>query len=700
MLNAIFDNPICVTCDRIKSNHVKEVHCMRVSVILPYDEASKYYERWAHEEKNIDFKNDLFSAQRCTLSFAAEEICLHLERAGIDVKVTDEKSDVNVILKCRDMEGEEFDIFTEGTDVILDGESRKGTLYAAYEFLEAQGIRWYSPIQDYVPTLTTITMPEAKHYRYELPYGRGFHFEQLMKEGERFIIWMARNRLNLHNCHAHSKALQDKLGFVYKIGGHIFEKILHPKNITEDGRYYIDAHKDWYGKRDEEITADNAINAQFCVSNPELLDVLADTVIDKIKNEWKNENLFELAGFDTWGKSCQCDKCRKLGNGTDVTLHFLSHIRKRVDEAYASGEIDHNIKLSFDIYEGTATLEAPSKPVPQNLLDAGDYGMYSPILRCYDHDLYDTSCKKNQIYERTLRDWSNSGMAFAINEYYNVSKFEDLPILFTTRMKNEIKYYIESGAKEIQYMHVPFLEWGVRTITQYLYANLSRDKDCDADALIDKYFDDLYGKYSARAKEAYELIEDATRLCMSWRGWFETGLLTFLCEWDGSVPTEPFHKEYHLGDNAVSLGYESVFKLRKALKLLRDIKYEELSVITPDTFAGGSGALNPGQQKKVPLGTPILNRINEDIRGVLYGADVYELMVLCHDYYNALYEGRADAKELYNKIKELGDRMSEYTFGINFEMYTPDSELRTALKHSQLTNLYYKIIANNNIKEK
>lgn len=673
---------------------------MTVSIILPYEESSKYYERWAHEEARIDFKNDLFSAQRCTLSFAAEELCTHFKRAGLDAKVTDERADVNIILKSRGLTGEEFDISVDGSDIILEGDSRRGTLYAAYELLEAQGIRWYSPNQDYIPEITHITMPELRHYKYELPNGRGFHFEQLMKEGERFILWMARNRLNLHNCHAHSKPLQDKLGFVYKIGGHIFEKILNPMNITEDGRYYIDAHKDWYGKRKEEITADNAINAQFCASNNELLDVLADIVIDKIKNEWKNENVFELAGFDTWGKSCQCPDCLKLGNGTDVTLHFLSHIRKRIDEAFAKGEIDHNVKLSFDIYEGTDTMEPPSMPVPQNLIAAGDYGIYSPILRCYDHDLYDTSCRKNQIYEHALRGWSGSGMDFGINEYYNVSKFEDLPILFTKRMKNEIKYYIESGAKDIQYMHVPFLEWGVRTITQYLYANLSRDKNCDADRLIDKYFDDLYGKYSDRAREAYELIEDATSLCMSWRGWFETGLLTYLCEWDGAVPTEPFHKEYHLGDNAVASGYDSVNKLKEALAILKNIKAEELCSITPDMFDGGSGALNPGQQKKIVLGTPILNRINEDIRGVLYGADVYELMVLCLDYYDSLYEDRDDAKELYERIKSLGDRMSEYTFGINFEMYTPDSELRTALKHSQLTNLYYKIIANNNVKEK
>ncbi len=673
---------------------------MKINILIPYDESPKYYKRWAHEEDNIDFKSQKDLAQRCTLSYAAEEICSYLVKAGLDAQVSETKGDTNIILECLGGNGEEFDIISDGSDIILRGQGRVGTLYAAYELLEAQGIRWYAPKEEYVPNLTELQMPVFRHYKYDMPNGRGFHFEQLLKESTTFLTWMARNRLNLHNCHAHSKPLQDKLGFVYKIGGHIFEKILNPMNITEDGRYYIDAHKDWYGKRDGEITADNAINVQFCASNKELLDVLADTVIDKIKNDWKNENVFELAGFDTWGSSCRCEQCRKKGNGTDITLYFLSHIRKRVDEALEKGEIDHNIKLSFDIYEGTDTLEAPSMPVPQNLIDAGDYGIYSPILRCYDHDLYDKTCEKNHIYARTLQGWSESGMDFGINEYYNVSKFEDMPILFTKRMKNEIKYYIDSGAKDIQYMHVPLLEWGVRTLTQYMYANLSRDKDCDADYLIEKYYRDIYGKYSDRVRNAYETIEDATSLIMSWRGWFQTGLLTHLCEWDGKVPEKPFYKEYHLGDNAVFHGYDSVYKLKKALKELRDIKYEELSTITPDMFDDGSGALNPGQQKKIALGTPILNRINEDIRGLKYGVDVFELMVLCLDYYYALYEGRQDADELYARIKELGDTMNEYTFGVNFEMYTPDSELRTALTHSQLTNLYYKIIANNNIKEK
>lgn len=669
---------------------------MQISIIIPYDEAPKYYKRWANEEAKIDFLNQKEIADRCTLSYAADEICTYLQKAGLDASVKEQKGEFNIVLTTLGKNGEEFDIIKDGNDIILQGDSRVGTLYAAYELLEAQGIRWYSPKEEYVPIVSELKMPDFRHYRYDMPKGRGFHFEQLLKESTTFLVWMARNRMNLHNCHAHSKPLQDKLGFVYKTGGHIFEKILDPMNITEDGRYYIDAHKDWYGKRDGEITAENAINAQFCVSNTELMDVLADTVIDRIKNEWKNEHVFELAGFDTWGSCCQCPECLKLGNGSDVTLHFLSHIRKRVDEAYLAGEIDHNIRLSFDIYEGTDTMEPPLNPVPQNLIDAGDFGMYSPILRCYDHDLYDTSCKKNQIYERCLAGWAKTGMAFAINEYYNVSKFEDLPLLFTKRMKNEIKYYIESGATEIQYMHVPLLEWGIRSLTQYLLAALSRDRNADADALIDKYFNDNYGTYAQKAKQAYMLIENATRYIMSWRGWFGTSILTHLCEWNGQKPDKPFYKEYHLGDNAVAYGYEMVIELNRALKILRDIKYCEYSKLTPDMFDGGSNALNPGQQKAIRLGSALLNKVNEDIRGLKYGIDVFELTTLCLDYYHSLYEGRHDSDELFNKIRILGDKMSEYTFGVNFEAYTPDSELRTALKHSQLTNLYYKIIANNN----
>lgn len=665
-----------------------------LTVVLPYPEADKYYEGWAHEENTVDFVNDQKKAIRCTVSYAAEEICTYLNKAGLEVRVSDVKGDKNIFLYCENNPGEEFDIKKDGEDIYLIGESRKGLLYAAYELLEAQGIRWYSPQLEYVPELTKLVIPECKHYKYDMPDGRGFHFEGLLKESIGLSVWMARNRMNIHACFPHSKKTQEKLCFTFKTGGHVFTKILDPKNIAENGGYYVDVHKDWYGKRDGEITAENAINVQFCVTNEELLDVLSDTVIDKINGDWKNEEVFELAGFDTWGASCNCEKCTKLGNGTDRTLYYLSHIRKRIDEALKKGIIDHNVRLSFDAYEGTDTLEAPINPVPENLIKAGDYPLFCPILRCYKHNFDDAGCDKNRVYERTLSDWTKTGMMLAMNEYYNVSKYEELSLVFKTRMEHDIKYYIDKGITEIEYMHTPVLEWGVRAVNQYLLANISRGRNCDTEKLVKKYYSDIYGKYADKAEMCYNMIEKAAEYIGSWRNWFDTSLLTHIQEWDGKTVNEPLYRESHLGENAVESGYETVRILTDVLCVFREIKAEETASLTPQTFADEGRALNPAEQRKKLAWSTLIDKMNEDIRGIKYTIDIFEMMTLCIDYYNSLYEKRGDDGELYERISQLAEKMNEYTYGIVYLDYFADTELRDTLQRSQLKTLYYKITAN------
>ncbi len=664
-----------------------------ITIVIPYPEAGKYFEKWAHEENLIDFKKDVERAVRCTISYAAEEICTYLIKAGLDVVVSDKKGDRNIFLSCENMGGEEFDIKSEGNDIYLLGNSRKGLLYAAYELLECQGIRWYTPQIEYVSKIEELKVPECKHYKYDMPDGRGFHFEGLLKESESLIIWMARNRMNLHACYPHSKKLQEKLCFTFKTGGHIFEKLLDPKNIANNGGYYIDVHKDWYGKRDEEITADNALGVQFCVSNEELLEELAKIIIDKIKGDWKNEDVFELAGFDTWGASCNCANCEKLGNGSDRTLHFLSHIRKRVNEAYEKGEIDHNVRLSFDAYEGTDTMEAPINPVPENLIQAGDYPLFCPILRCYAHDIDNNECDKNQIYNRTLNDWAKTGMPIAMNEYYNVSKYEDLPILFTKRMKNDIKYYIDKGVSEIQYMHTPVLSWGVRSLSQYLYANISRNRNCDTQKLIKKYFSDVYEKHADKVEKCYDIIEKATEYCGSWRNWAGASILTNILSWNGKTADVPFYHESHLGNNAVKSGYETVNMLKEVLGIFLNIKKEETGAIRPEIFDNGRLARNPEEQRKNRAGIVLIDKLSDDIRGIRYGIDVFEMMTMCLDYYNSLYEKRGDDGELYDRISLLAEKMSEYIYGIEYRAYNADTAFRDALERSQLKELYYKITA-------
>lgn len=675
---------------------------MKITILLPYSESTKYYKKWAHEEETINFDNP-FEAKRCTLCFAAEELSVYLNNIGHEAEVSDEAGEFNIIIDSEETENEEFDISMDGKNLYLKGCGRAGALYAVYELLEAQGVRWYAPKLEYVPSNTgELIIPDLKHYRYDLTKGRGFHSEGVQKESLSLELWMARNRMNRHACYPNIKNFQKKLCINCSAGGHIFEAILNPDNIEEDGRYYIDAHKDWYGKyADKETTSENALLIQPCFSNTELLDRMADLVIEKAKNKWANENVLELAGFDTWGKTCNCEKCQQIGNGSDKTLRFISHVRKRVDEATKKGELKRKIYLSFDAYEGTNTIEPPLNPVPDNLIKAGDYAMFAPILRCYQHDFDDTSCYRNSPYKKHLEGWIATGLAIGINEYYDVSKFEDLPLVFIKKIYNDIRYYINSGVDNLVYMHVPMVEWGVCTTTQYLLANITRDKNCDYYKLLKEYYSNVFGDYASEAEEAYSKIEKAMELAASWRCWGDESILCRLTwEWDGKIPEKPLYQDPHFNGKATEYGYETIKLLEEALDIMRNIKENEINSLPDYKFGENIQALNPVEQSKIKSQTMLLDKLNEDIRGILYGIDMQSIITLFVDYHEKLYEGDLKAaRELLLKIKTLGNKMSEDTNGVCFAGTIADFEVRDVLKRSQLKELYYKCLANKEIVE-
>ena len=670
---------------------------MYISVLLPYENASKYYEKWAAEEKKVNFEENPFEGQRCTVSYAAVELCTYLSKLGHTAIVSDTEGDFNIIIKAELGDSEEFEIQRIGNGIILNGMGRAGALYAVYEFLEAQGIRWYAPKLEYVPEgKTELVIPVQRHYKYDMTKGRGFHTEGLQKESLSLMTWMARNRMNMHAAFPNTVQTQKKLCIRLSVGGHVFTEILNPRNIEENGEYYIDTHRDWYGKREEEITAQNAIAVQFCATNTELLDRVSEVFIERAKNGWKNEEVFEVAGFDTWGRSCNCESCRKLGNGSDVALHYLSHIRNRINEATDKGEIKRRIYLCFDVYEGTDTMHPPINPVPQNLIDAGDFGLFCPILRCYKHFIDDESCDRNVGYKKDFEGWIKSGFPISINEYYNVSKFEDMPVLFTRTLENDVRYYIENGAERLVYMHVPMFEWGMIATTQYLLANITRDRNCNLGTLMDEYFENVFGPYKEEAKKAYNKVETALELASSWRSWGKKSCIGVLKRWDGKRPATPMFQDSHFENDIWKKGHDSIKLLSEAVEVLRGIRKKEYENISNYSFRENTLGVNPEEERRMQTNTVLLDKISEDIRGVLYAKDVWELMTLLADYYNELYLGKnAKAKITIEKIESLGAKMHEATFGMVYEVI-PEFEVRDVLKRSQLKELYYKCIANKN----
>lgn len=377
-----------------------------------------------------------------------------------------------------------------------------------------------------------------------------------------------------------------------------------------------------------------------------------------------------------------------MGNGTDKTLHFVSYVRKYLDDAIAQGRLDHDVMLAMSAYEGTGTLMPPAGKIPDNLRDGRCYIQYWPIKRCYMHSLNDTDCNANIVYKTTLEGWKD--IPIMVGEYYNVSKFEDLPYIFPSVMIKDFQYYQSLAIQGMTYMHLPMTEWGVRNLTQVLFARLSSAVNSIGDEEISLYYRDRYGKQSVRVQEAYDLIEKASRDATSWRSWGAECILSGLNNWDGRLPKKPLYQDDHLQGKAIERGTQNIELLNRAIKIMQDCKEDRIHQYFQETELKMHQSVNPVEQASQRKDA-YLQHYDEDIRLLLYGRDVMRLTVLFLQYYGGLLGG-ADTKAIWQQIEEVTGELTYRYMPFRYINSMDNIELRCEdmMERSQLRELFYR----------
>lgn len=666
---------------------------MKITVVLPYENAAAGYHLWAHEENGIDFRKEKDRATRCTVSFAAEELESYLKKLGFEVEISDKKSrNFSIILTTtQNEEGEEFTYSMDDENgFTIDGNGRVGVLYGVYEFLEKQGVYWLNPWEEIIPeNVSELTIPELRHYRASFYGNRGFNFDGTLKESEKLWLWMARYKLNTVPFRPHTVKLQRKLGFVFSYGGHVLSKILGPDYVLPDGRTQWEAHPEWFGMPEDGIQKkETAVSRNFCVSQDSALEYISQWVIDKLKREWYEADFLEVWSFDCWGGICHCEACKRLGNGTDHTLRMMSYLRSALDKAYDNGVLDRQVYLNGGAYEGTADLEPPLGPVPENIRNTRDFVAFAPINRCYAHTYDDESCEKNRFYAQCLKN--REGVTLEMVEYYNVSKFQDLPFLFTKTMAHDFKFYHENGVRNMIYMHIPMLHWDVKNLTQILFAKLCWDVDTDCAKLQDTYFRHRYGIHADAMGIAYALMEEAGKYCANWRAWSVESVLSNLMKWNGCKPTKPLQQEPHLKDTAAEEGIKSVNLYKEAIAIMEKAHSEAelLYLHTLSRAAMGNVPVNP-VELRMQRQDPATEHLQLDLIYANYGKDCMEMITLMVMYYDALrFDG--DHTAIFAKIEPLAKKMMNYFIPAEFDGLHAEVDCYDALKRCQLKGTYYR----------
>jgi len=677
---------------------------LNICIVIPFDKAEKETPIWAVEESSIDFKCDYEKAARCTSAFAATELKNYLHRTLTCSEISFSSVPIpdcfSICLDIADIAGKDcsFSIEQFKNALRITGKGRTGLLYGVYELLRMQGWRWFVPGSrgEIAPPLAdALKLPENKiKCSPSMSLGRGFDFEGISKDSIDLYLWMARNRMNIASYRSATQAFCEKLGMNLKIAaGHIFSDLLDPDLTLPSGKTIWQEHPEWFGVPADGVrTKENALSTQFCVSCPDLMEFLTEGLIKYVESTPGDTTAIDVWGFDTWGGICTCPECTKLGNGTDQMLHMCSALRDGLNNAHSSGRLERNFNLLMCGYEGTSTIQAPENPAPQNLIDAGDYLVYYPILRCYAHDLFDDTCSRNQIYGKTLKDWHKRcpDLKMHFGEYYNVSKFEDLPLLFTQHMPQDIKGYFDAGIRGSTYMHIPIVNWGMRAITQLMYAQFTWNVNTDADAFISEYFELWYGPYSGEMREIYSMVESAWSLMSSWRAWDIHSLLSQLQSWDGGKPESILLVDDHFGSTkgAVDSGLASIELLSDALDKLNVIRESDKIQSARTLTDGISIAVNPIEARKMESLAQYEWRLGEDRRGLIYGLDIMRLMTYVSMYHESLrISDSHSAKQAWEKVEQTAEALDAYYMPMTFDYPGPGFESKDALTRSQLRDV-------------
>ena len=434
------------------------------------------------------------------------------------------------------------------TITTIEGKDRVGTLYGVYAYLEQLGIRFYGlGEKGTVYPDKPSELPRNLNVT-ENPSFLSRGFIGLSNRGDKNIFyWMARNRMNYCDYTGKETHFRKKLGMVMVIGGHGVQGSFinprreypynHPKfqgdenkskdpyasgnehtgDANGDGKLtYFEAHPEWYGlrndKRSDQMAGYGGDN--YCTSNEDATKELVKNLVQSlIDGRWRNVDIVNLWMLDA-GKWCECDDCKRQGNYSDRLFEVSYAIQKGMQTARREGHLQRNILLASLAYH--ETIIPPSHPLPDDF----DYENFSvtffPIERCYAHSLADPACTEfNQFLLENYLGWTmGSGRHYKgsilIGEYYNVSSFKMLPVLFPSIMAADILWYYRTGTRHFNYMHTPTHLWGTWTLNQHLLARLLWNHETDVDALLDEYFSRYYPTSSEHTRKFYHHLEKAT----------------------------------------------------------------------------------------------------------------------------------------------------------------------------------------------
>ncbi len=393
----------------------------------------------------------------------------------------------------------------DGSVVIVGGGSR-GTLYAAYHFLEDKaGVRWWTFNEEDVPSLKSLELKGLEMSGRPFFRQRDIYRCRIPHDGGRFA---AHRRLNRDGDYA-TKA---EYGGNFTFGPPQFVHTFGPYFPEKD---YFKEHPEWYALRDGKRSP-STTNSQLCLSNREMRKELYKRLmgfIDKGETDAKERNLAPPRIYDFSANDCrnpcQCEDCQSIVRREGSEAGPLLDCLNEIAEQLAKDRPD--LMLSTLAYYHTETPPKHIRPA-KNI-----------IIRLCDTDTdkaADFNAPQNQKFVNLLKGWAKLTDNLAVWEYSITYMLPTGPFPREFHLGNIMKTFAENNVKYFMFEHEGVDSSDMYAMTLWMESKLLEDPFADCEALRQEFLNGYYRAAAPFIDSYRRLLLASTNLHGTFVNWF------------------------------------------------------------------------------------------------------------------------------------------------------------------------------------
>lgn len=385
--------------------------------------------------------------------------------------------------------GEEgYIIKTIGENLLIAGNTPRGTIYGVYGFLEKfLGFRCFTKDVEKIDrknelTFNDLNILESPAFEYREAYFRfalegDFAIKNKMNANLAPIPVEKGGHIKWYNCH------------------HSFCDLIPPK-------YYWEKHPEYYAWIDGERQM-----TQPCLSNPEVLSIAIEGVKTWIKNN-PNCKIFSVAQNDNQGY-CQCAKCREIdereGSPSGSIITFVNKVAEEIEKDYPE------VSIHTFAYQYSRT--APKHVKPRSNVIVRLCNIECPRGKAFeDYKENDSEEAKYAVeFVKNIKDWSKICKRLYIWDYAVNFKGYLQPFMPFTQMAKNIRLYKQYGIQGV--LEQGNFSYGggaaLDDLKSYVIAQLLWDPNQNEEELINEFLKYVYAEGAPYMREYIDAIRMA-----------------------------------------------------------------------------------------------------------------------------------------------------------------------------------------------